>query len=1143
MPDPFSFTDPLAQPYLGGMPAPQQSPMPQPPAAPKSVVGSMIAPATPKPPAALSAPVQFPGLPAAPAASQAAQQPQGNVDQFMQLVRTHESGGNDKASSGVADGRYQFTPDTWAGVAREHPELGLRPNDIWDGAKQDLAMRAISKDYVNVLTMNGIQPSMPNMFMLHFLGTGGGPKFLKQMEANPNANAAALFPKEAQYNPTIFHDNAGQPRSLQQVYALMTKTFGGPSAKMAPISPEETKAIRSFDKAAGVTTDMRGFTAQAPQMETSLEEIPGGLKPLPGMTPIKETLKPLPGMTPINGGLKLDYNSKDPLKPTNPYAEDAKPKDDKISPETIGVDPTTGMPIFADEKLNREALAGEAEMTKGVAAGVAQDFTGPASLLPNALGGGYAEQANEALGKTGDPFGRVVGNIAPMAIPAGEILGGIKAGGKALEAGESLLPAFGKTVAQGGVTGALSSTSDPTGHDDAWGERLGAKAKNAVWPGLIGGALAGAAPAVGAAAQWLGGDGTMLGNILRGTAGKEAEKLVEELRTGVNSKTGKALTAEEQKKAEAKLTEMAETAKKEAAEADLKKVTDAQAKLAERERVRAAENRDARQTPDPKAAEKLREGVTARARERVRVAEEQAKAAGATESQAKTYAVEQEQKVLEAKTAAEEIATAYTKDPPSMTKEKFGEMVQKAAADMEEKAEKAREEAAGFKEAMKSAPPGPVVRNDNVMKILDDIDASSADRSVHAITNEVRNQFKTWRRTAEGEWEVADAGGITVERADSLRKVLNTALRSRKMAVEGGSADASAAQHHIGKVLDALEDATGAAHPPYNAAVKAWRDNSRGALDEFLPKQALGNITKTQEFSGRFAMNEGRVVTEILSQSNAGAGALVVLAKQNPEIKAATEQYLDRQLLGFEGAKVPTAKSVTAFIDKNQSTLEKLDLIEKYTKMRDTLAGAGKNVESAKAAAEIAKGEASQAENQRRALEKVADERRSILERSKKEQPGDVFSPVGGEPKDVAKSAAEKAKIDAERLKEKATEPKSRSEQAAKEMTKAAATQKAAEAARKDFKQFESSLKTVAPREVPSLAQSAIEKLHKEGYIDDAELEQYNQQIADIKAKYKESDWADRVRHFVIYPAAASAFSGMTGIGIHEYVRTKASAP
>ena len=43
---------------------------------------------------------------------------------FCATVRKRESGGNDLAWNGVAAGRYQFTPQTWLGVAAAHPDWG-----------------------------------------------------------------------------------------------------------------------------------------------------------------------------------------------------------------------------------------------------------------------------------------------------------------------------------------------------------------------------------------------------------------------------------------------------------------------------------------------------------------------------------------------------------------------------------------------------------------------------------------------------------------------------------------------------------------------------------------------------------------------------------------------------------------------------------------------------------------------------------------------------------------------------------------------------------------------------------------------------------------------------------------------------------
>ena len=55
--------------------------------------------------------------------------------------------------------------------------------------------------------------------MAHFLGASGASRFIRAAEANPNAKAAAFFPRAAHANNSIFYDKAGQARSLKQVYA------------------------------------------------------------------------------------------------------------------------------------------------------------------------------------------------------------------------------------------------------------------------------------------------------------------------------------------------------------------------------------------------------------------------------------------------------------------------------------------------------------------------------------------------------------------------------------------------------------------------------------------------------------------------------------------------------------------------------------------------------------------------------------------------------------------------------------------------------------------------------------------------------------------------------------------------------------
>ena len=85
-------------------------------------------------------------------------------------------------------------------------------------------MRALTADNARVLESQGLKATPGNLYMLHFLGAGGGPAFLKAAEVDPTLSGASLFPKEAKYNPTIFFDQSGRPRNLGQIYGLVTRT-------------------------------------------------------------------------------------------------------------------------------------------------------------------------------------------------------------------------------------------------------------------------------------------------------------------------------------------------------------------------------------------------------------------------------------------------------------------------------------------------------------------------------------------------------------------------------------------------------------------------------------------------------------------------------------------------------------------------------------------------------------------------------------------------------------------------------------------------------------------------------------------------------------------------------------------------------
>ena len=89
-----------------------------------------------------------------------------------------------------------------------------------DPTANSMMAGAFANSNAKVLTDRlGRKPTDGELYMAHFLGASGASRFISAAEANPNAKAAALFPRAAHANSSIFYDKVGQARSLKQVYA------------------------------------------------------------------------------------------------------------------------------------------------------------------------------------------------------------------------------------------------------------------------------------------------------------------------------------------------------------------------------------------------------------------------------------------------------------------------------------------------------------------------------------------------------------------------------------------------------------------------------------------------------------------------------------------------------------------------------------------------------------------------------------------------------------------------------------------------------------------------------------------------------------------------------------------------------------
>jgi hypothetical protein len=156
------------------------------------------------------------------------------------------------ASTSSAHGLYQFIDQTWLGTVKEAGnQLGYgqyssaitKNSDGSYSVSDPTARNAIMKlrddasastTMAAALTQSnsfkltgalGRRPTDAELYMAHFMGVGGASKLISSAEDTPSANAAAMFPKAAAANHSIFYDKSGSARSTSQVYSTLTSRY------------------------------------------------------------------------------------------------------------------------------------------------------------------------------------------------------------------------------------------------------------------------------------------------------------------------------------------------------------------------------------------------------------------------------------------------------------------------------------------------------------------------------------------------------------------------------------------------------------------------------------------------------------------------------------------------------------------------------------------------------------------------------------------------------------------------------------------------------------------------------------------------------------------------------------------------------
>ncbi len=174
---------------------------------------------------------------------------------------------NDKST---ASGLYQFLGDykdktgktvqgTWKGTVNSMVNAGVLTKDDAEANYMDdknrfdpikarkVAEYFTEKNRIGLKSNLGRDPTQADLYMAHFLGLGGNTsgaiQFLKLLKDNPDGNAALVDPAAANSNPSIFYKDRArtQPRTLSEVYALMSQKIGGNNSSIGPQTSDKDK--------------------------------------------------------------------------------------------------------------------------------------------------------------------------------------------------------------------------------------------------------------------------------------------------------------------------------------------------------------------------------------------------------------------------------------------------------------------------------------------------------------------------------------------------------------------------------------------------------------------------------------------------------------------------------------------------------------------------------------------------------------------------------------------------------------------------------------------------------------------------------------------------------------------------------------
>jgi hypothetical protein len=167
------------------------------------------------------------------------------------------------ASTSSASGLYQFVEQTWLGTFKEHAadygygdlasKIAKQPDGHYTvsdaatrkeilGLRKDPAVNAgmaaelAADNKTKMEKALGRPVTATDLHLAHFLGLSGALKFIRKLDSDPNVTGAALFPKPAAANQSVFYDGNGQAKTVGEIYADMAQKMNSAQAAFAGLN-------------------------------------------------------------------------------------------------------------------------------------------------------------------------------------------------------------------------------------------------------------------------------------------------------------------------------------------------------------------------------------------------------------------------------------------------------------------------------------------------------------------------------------------------------------------------------------------------------------------------------------------------------------------------------------------------------------------------------------------------------------------------------------------------------------------------------------------------------------------------------------------------------------------------------------------